>query len=161
MNIGRAVIGSAAFAGVALIVLGERVPGCLGPLGVTTAQCAKGMAASGHPFAPGPGSGTVAILALPLAAFLATLIPWKRLDRVGLIASGLAALTASVIGALYYDATRPTSITQTNEFSGQTDTAPLAANADLRILTALLAAAVVGVSASWLLALVQWRRVGD
>jgi hypothetical protein len=95
---------------------------------------------------------------VPLALLFATLIPWRRLDRPALIATALAGLAAGVLGILYYDVTRPTSITQTNAISGITHTAPLAANADLRILTGLLAASVVGVTLAWLIVVVRdWR----
>jgi hypothetical protein len=60
-----------------------------------------------------------------------------------------------VIGALYYDFTRPTSLTQTNEFSRRTFTAILADNPDLRILTALFAAALAAPVIGWLFA---WSR---
>jgi hypothetical protein len=157
MNKRWAILTGVVVALVALYVGGNQVPGCLGPIGVTVAQCAAGMAESGQLWAPGPGAGSAVLIGLPFAVFIATLFPWRRLDRRELMVSGGGAFVAGVIGAIYYDMTRPMSITQTNEWSGMTHTAPLAANADVRILTSLFAASVVGVAAAWLLALMHSR----
>ena len=89
-----------------------------------------------------------------MVAFALTLIPWRRLRRASLVQVFMAATGAAVLGALYYDMTRPISLTQTNEFSHRTYTAILGDNPDLRILTVLFAAGLTAVALGWLIAIV-------
>jgi hypothetical protein len=149
----RAIVAGVAFLAAALIFAGGQVPGCLGPAGVTLAQCGKVMAEQGRPFAPGPGAGAALAVGVPLLVLVASLIPWSRLDTRARAWMLMAAAVAGAGGAIYYELIRPTSITQTNSFSGQTHTAPLVANAESRVLMAMFFAALAAVTVAWLLAL--------
>ena len=152
MNKRAIVVTGLILAASSLYLLGGQIPPCLGPLGVTTAECLSRLAPTGVTWAPGPSPGTASIVGPAIVLFVLTLIPWRRLRRVQVFEVGVAAVGAATLGALYYDFTRPMSLTQTNEFSHRTYTAILADNPDLRILTALFAAAIVAPTIGWMLA---------
>jgi hypothetical protein len=81
-------------------LLGGQIPGCLGPLGVTTAECVSRLAPTGYTWAPGPSPGTAGIVGPALVLFVVTLIPWRRLGRAQIVEVAIAAVGAAVLGAL-------------------------------------------------------------